>query len=98
MDADTVSHVMHCKHLITDDDYGVITSAPNDMKMNCLILQYFKLMRWDNLMMLCDMLKEIETHEKIANILQNCKYCTSVGIASLADNYINLKLMCNVHI
>ena len=39
MDADTVSHMMHCEHLITDSDYEAITAAPNDIKMNCLLLQ-----------------------------------------------------------
>jgi len=65
MDADTVSHMMHCKHLITDDDYDVITSAPNDLKMNSLILQYLKLMGRDRLIKFCFVLKGIETRNEI---------------------------------
>ena len=38
MDADSVSHMMHCEHLINDDDYEAITAAPNDSKMNTLLL------------------------------------------------------------
>ena len=63
MDADSVSHMMHCKHLITDDDYDMITSAPNDVKMNCLILQYVKLMDKTTLVKFCDLLNEIETNK-----------------------------------
>ena len=74
MDADTVSHMMHCKHLITDDDYDVITSAPSDLKMNSLILQYVRLMGRDNLMKFCYVLKEIETHEKAGFFLENGKF------------------------
>ena len=73
MDADSVSHMMHCKNLITDDDYDMITRAPNDVKSNCLILQYVKLMERDNLMIFCDVLKKIETHEIVGNSLESCK-------------------------
>ena len=73
MDADSVSHMMHCKHLITDDDYDVITSAPNDIKMNCLLLQYVKLMSTTETIKFCGILKEIETQRNIGNSLETCK-------------------------
>jgi len=40
MDADSVSHMMHCGHLVTDSDHEAITAAPNDIRMNSLLLQY----------------------------------------------------------
>ena len=70
MDADSVCHMMHCKHLITDDVYDVITSAPNDMKMNCLILQYVKMMDMSQLQIFCSMLKEIASQENLQKNLQ----------------------------
>jgi len=75
MDADSVSHMMHCKHLITDDDYDVITSAPNDIKMNCLILQYVKVMDVSMLLEFCDILKNVETQQYIGETLGTCKCC-----------------------
>ena len=74
MDADSVSHMMHCKHLITDDDYDVITSAPNEMKMNCLTLQYVKMMDLSKLFEFCNILKDIETQHSIGETLEACKY------------------------
>ena len=57
MDADSVSHMMHCEHLITDDDYEAIVAAPNDSKMNTVILQYIKKMDIIKLNSFCDILK-----------------------------------------
>ena len=65
MDADSVSHMMQCEHLITDDDYEAITTAPNDAKMNCLLLHYVKLMDMKMLLKFCDILKSIETQKRI---------------------------------
>ena len=73
MDADSVSHMIHSKHLITDDDYDVISRAPNDVKMNCLILQYVKLMNISDVMKFCAVLKEIESLKIIGNTLENCE-------------------------
>jgi len=73
MDADSVSHMMHYRHLITDDDYDVITSAPNDIKMNCLILYYVKLMDVPMLVEFCNLLKDISTQCWIGEILGECK-------------------------
>jgi len=72
MDADSVSHMMHCKHLITDDDYDMITSAPNDIKMNCSILQYVKLMDVPMLLEFCDVFRSIETQHWIGECLEKC--------------------------
>jgi len=73
MDADSVSHMMYRTHLITDDDYDVICSAPNDFKMNFLILQYVKQMDEDNLLKFCNALKGIERHQTLGSTLQDCK-------------------------
>ena len=75
MDADSVSHMMQCEHLITNDDYEAITTAPNDAKMNCLLLQYVKLMDMKMLLKFCDILKSIETQKSIGETLEICKLC-----------------------
>ena len=71
MDADTVSHIMYCNHLITDDDHEAITTAPNDNKMNCLILQYIKLMKAEKLIEFCSILKSIETQKDVGDNIYN---------------------------
>ena len=73
MDADSVSHMMHCEHLITDDDYEAITAAPNDSKMNTLLLQYVKSMNVSQLSRFCEILKSIETHKIIGDCSSTCK-------------------------
>ena len=74
MDADSVSHMMHCEHLITDDDYEAITAAPIDNKMNALLLQYVRSMNVKQLTKFCEILKSIETtHEIIRNCSSTCK-------------------------
>ena len=74
MDADSVSHMMQCEHLITDDDYEAITAAPNDTKMNCLLLHYVKLMDTKMLFQFCGILKSIETQQSISESLEVCEY------------------------
>ena len=83
MDADSVSHMMQCEHLITDDDYEAITTAPNDTKMNCLLLQYVKLMDTKMLLKFCDILKSIETQRDIGKSLEICK-CSYAIVSWLA--------------
>jgi len=42
MDADSVSHMMHNKHLITDSDNETVTAATCDIKMivcHCSVLE-----------------------------------------------------------
>ena len=90
MDADSVSHMMHCEHLITDDDYEAITAAPNDNKMNTLLLQYVRSMSVSQLSKFCDIFKSIETHKingvcssfckciKSSNILSYCYVCSCI--------------------
>ena len=73
MDADSVSHMMHYKHLITDDDYETIIAAPNDHKMNTVILQYVRAMNVNDLIHFCNVLKSIETQKVIANCLSTGK-------------------------
>ena len=86
MDADSVSHMMHYKHLITDDDYDVITSAPNDIKINCLILQYVKLMDVPMLLKFCNVLKSIETQQYIGKTLETGKHLMYYKERILIDN------------
>jgi len=90
MDADSVSHMMHCKHLITDDDYEAITAAPNDCKMNTVLLQYVRGMDLSALFKFTDILKSIETHEKIGHNLELCKYLSYI---SMHLNVLNRKLI-----
>ena len=72
MDADSVSHMMHCNYLITDDDYEAITAAPNDNKMNTVLLQYVRAMDMSQLLGFCDVLKNIENQEIIGVYLSKC--------------------------
>ena len=72
MDADSVSHMMHSEHLITDSDYEAITTAPNDINMNRLLLQYVRAMDMASLLRFCDLLKSIETQHCIGISLEKC--------------------------
>ena len=74
MDADSVSHMMHCNSLITEDDYEAITAAPNDRMMNVVILQYIRAMDLPTFSKFTDLLKTIETQKLIATDLENCKH------------------------
>ena len=73
MDADSVSHMMHCEHLITDDDYEAITAAPNDYKINTLLLQYVRSMSAKQLSRFCGILTSISTHKIIGDCSSPCK-------------------------
>ena len=74
MDGDSVSHMMHYKHLITHNDYEAITVAPNDSKMNTVLLQYVKAMDINQLISFCDILKSTETQKIIGDCLSSCKF------------------------
>ena len=74
MDADSVSHMMHCNHLITDDDYEAITTAPNDNTMNVVILEYVRAMDLPTLLKFADLLKAVETQMSIGSSLEYCMY------------------------
>ena len=76
MDADSVSHMMHYKHLINDGDYEAISTAPNDSKMNTAVLQYVRAMDMSQLIKFCDILKSVETQKIIGDHLSACKYYT----------------------
>ena len=69
MDADSVSHMMHYKHLITADDYKAIAAAPNDYKMNAVILQCVRAMDVNELIIFCNVLKSIETQKSVGDSL-----------------------------
>ena len=73
MDADSVSHMMLCEDLITNDDYEAITAAPNDYKMNTLLLQYVRSMNNKELSRFCDILASIEPHKIIGDCSTPCK-------------------------
>ena len=70
MDADSVSHMMHSEHLITDSDYEAITAAPNDINMNRLLLQYVRAMDMPDLLKFCNLLKNLETQKYIGATLE----------------------------
>ena len=72
MDADSVSHMMHSGHLITDSDYEAITAAPNDININRLLLQCVRTMNKPKLLKFCNLLKNIETQQSIAFNLEAC--------------------------
>ena len=74
LDADSVSHMMYYKHIVTADEYEAITAAPNDSKMNTVILQYVRAMNINQLKNLCDVLKSIETQKIIGDSLSTGKY------------------------
>ena len=73
MDADSVSHMILCDDLITNDDYEAITAAPYDSKMNALLLQYVRSMNAEQLSRFCDILASIETHKIIGDCSTPCK-------------------------
>ena len=91
MDADSVSHLMNCRHLLSDDDYKVIMTAPNDMKINCILLQYVKLLSLNKLLQFCSVLKEIDTQENIGQSLEACK-CANPNL--LKTNYFVKYILC----
>ena len=72
MDADSVSHMMHSECLISDSDYSAITTAPNDINLNRLLLQYVKKMDMPNLLKFCNLLKNIKTQQCIGIDLEKC--------------------------
>ena len=72
MDADSVSHMMHYKHLITDDDFKAITAAPNDDAINLVLLQYVRSMDLFSLFKFIEILQSIETHKSIGHYLESC--------------------------
>ena len=74
MDADSVSHMMHCNHLITDDDYEAIIAAPNDSKMNSVILEYVRAMDLFTILKFTDLLINIETQRSVGEALKTGTY------------------------
>ena len=74
MDADSVSHLMHYNHLITDDDYKAITAAPYDSKINSLLLQYVRAMDLPSLFKFAEILQSVEALKSIGSLLELCKY------------------------
>jgi len=73
MDADSVSHLMHTENLITDDEFEVISTAPNDRIMNCLLLQFMKLLKSSTLFRFYGKLQNIETQKYAGHVLTNGK-------------------------
>ena len=97
MDTDSVSHMMHYNHLITDDDYEAITTAPNDIKMNTVLLQYVRSMDMSQLFGFCDVLKNIESQKLIGDYLSDCKHtyvCTNYIYKSIV--HYRYALVCNM--
>ena len=72
MDADSVSHMMHYKYLITDDDFKAITAAPTDDTINLALLQYVRSMDLSSLFKFVEILQNIETHKSIGHHLESC--------------------------
>ena len=97
MDADSVSHMMLCENLITDDDYEAITAAPNDYKMNTLLVQYVRSMNAKQLSKFCDILKTVDSH-KIIKDCSSCKYLVYVFIKLLIINVISQGLFMHAYV
>ena len=73
MDADSVSYMMCHERLLTNDEYDVITSAPNDLKMNCLLLHCVKMMDIFKFQQFCNILKDLGSQKRIGECLETCK-------------------------
>ena len=77
LDPDSVAFMMLGECLIHTEDYNAITSAPNDLKMNCFLLQYVmqyaKLQDMEKLFKFCEVLKNIETQKCVGEKLYECK-------------------------
>ena len=97
MDADSVSHMMHCNHLISDDDYEAITAAPNDSMMNAVILQYVRAMDLPMLLKFADLLKDMETRTQ-KSISAHLKFCTYVAtyIVHVCSLYFKIFVICRL--
>ena len=89
MDADSVSHMMHSEHLITDSDYAAITAAPNDISMNRLLLQYVRAMDKPDLLKFCKLLQNIDTQKSIGENLETCMsvYVCNCIVSKFVFNY-----------
>ena len=72
MDADSVSHMMHSEHFITDSDYEAIAAAPNDLSMNRVLLQYVRAMNMSNSLEFCNLLKNFKTQQCIGESIEKC--------------------------
>ena len=85
MDPDSVAFLMHSECLLNDDDYKAITAAPNDLKMNCFLLEYImgysKLSDMKKLFKFCEVIKSTETQNCVGEKLYQCK--TLVAIVCL---------------
>jgi len=73
MDADTIFHLMQSRNLLTDDLIEVIASAPNDMRMNCLLLHCVKKMETLQFLEFCSILKSTDNMQHIGEELETCK-------------------------
>ena len=93
MDADSVSHFLHCSQLINDFDYKVITTAPNDSKMNTVILQYLRAMDDPTLIKFADLLRNIETYQSVGDNLKLGMYVNIHIIVILKEVLIHVICM-----
>ena len=87
MDADSVSHMLYCNHLITDDDFEAIIAAPSDSKMNSVILEYAREMDLFTLLNFTDLLIKMETQQSVGEALKKgsyvCTYCVHMHAHTL---------------
>ena len=74
---------MYTENLITDDEFEVISSAPNDMKMNCVVLQFVKLMK------ACSLLQKVEPQKYAGVVLNNGKQRDNVRVYILYSVIFN---------
>ena len=98
MDADSVSHMMHCRHLISDDNYEAIIAAPNDIKLNTVLLQYVRAMDTHLFMRFCDVLKAIETQKIIGCYLSTYSKYRAVATSKVITLEKSLKYIIATYI
>ena len=96
MDADSVSHMMLCEDLITDDDYKAITAAPNDTKINTLLLLYVRSMNAEQLSRFCNILTKIGAHKIIGDCSSPCKCFAHIYIQPCSKYHCDITRIIHV--
>ena len=67
--------------------------APNDSKINCLILQYIRAMDMPTLFKFTNIFKSIDTQERIGYSLELCEYLTTCALRTyVCSPYICIRM------
>jgi len=88
MDSDSISHVMVCKQLLTDDDMEVINKCSTNSQRNALLLDHVLHMSASELFAFRDIVQELDHQHYIITVLSSGMYITEVYyIQSSAGRY-----------